>query len=132
MNIPTKEQIANGYVPWNDDYGMMDGEGYPSIKFLDWISTAIPSTKEEIEDFMGTIQQAWRYDDYHGKLDKLINIRGKEEPGLYFWFATGGWSGNESIANAMNENFWINTNWYHSWKRGGLYVYGKEKWMLDL
>lgn len=41
-------------------------------------------------------------------------------------FATGGWSGNETIAGAMEENFLMRAISWESSHRGGLHIYRKR------
>lgn len=45
-----------------------------------------------------------------------------DEPHRYVRFATGGWSGNEDIISALNENVWARMNWQMS-AAGGLHIY---------
>lgn len=45
-----------------------------------------------------------------------------EYPVSYVRLATGGWSGNEDIIAALNENVWANMSWVLS-ARGGLHIY---------
>jgi len=45
-----------------------------------------------------------------------------EERRKYVRFATGGWSGNEDIMQALNQNAWARMKWEFS-ASGGLHVY---------
>jgi hypothetical protein len=92
-----------------DDY-LLDDDGYPTEMALERIRT-------------------WPYSDPHGWFEfvselwwmRAWGVR-SNKPGEYL-FSTGGWSGNEDIIGAMQEN-WIlwSTTWMQS-NRGGHYVF---------
>jgi hypothetical protein len=98
------------------DLNFMDEYGYPSEEALEILSNW------DYGDPIGWLQFAkslWHFSDYvyftkveyYDGIEDVIN------------FATGGWSGNESIVSAMscNRMLW-GLYWYFS-KRGGLYSF---------
>lgn len=85
----------------------------------------------------------WDYHDYPGLMDFIRSIwwmaswGWKQEPAkdslmgdtdvMRYDISTGGWSGNESIIEAMGENFMF---WSMSWvqsRRGGHYIFEVRK-----
>jgi hypothetical protein len=88
----------------------MDRDGYPEEHELETI------TKWDPMDFLGLIdyvQARWYYPE-------AVKHEGK------VWeFITGGWSGNEDLIRAMEENpFWWALHWYQS-TRGGSHIFCK-------
>jgi len=88
----------------------MDPNGYPDeeelLKIEKWPYTDLLS-------LMAYVKERWRYSDtpyWH-------------EEGTTFQISTGGWSGNESLINALEANtmFWILC--WESSRRGGHYVF---------
>ena len=85
----------------------MDANGYPESSELKRI-------------------REWPYQDAAGLMDFIRSIWwtadwGWKQTGMVFDISTGGWSGNESIIEALQENamFWI-LCWWES-RRGGHY-----------
>lgn len=71
------------------------------------------------------------YEQINGFLESLLDA---ELPYASIWeetiddervlhYATGGWSGNESIIAAMLENALLRLMNYYAWKRGGLHSF---------
>jgi hypothetical protein len=91
----------------------VDGYGYPTDEALERI------TRWEYEDgwveLMDFIRSIWWASDWGFHVEEL----GK----LTYNLSTGGWSGNESIVQAMQRNylFWTLT-WMQS-RRGGHYTF---------
>jgi hypothetical protein len=88
----------------------MDIDGYPTDEELDKIKTW------DYKDYCGLmayVHARWKYADcgYWEQKDKTYKLH------------TAGWSGNESIVNAMQENimFWL-LYWF-STTRGGHYIF---------
>ena len=81
---------------------------YPTDSELDQIKRFEPM---QFMDMMRFIREIWNYED----------IGYWQKRGRTYWLHTGGWSGNESIIEAMIENrmFWC-VCWVSS-KRGGHY-----------
>ena len=85
-----------------------DADGYPTDETLDAIAKWSHSDPDGWFTF---IREAW--DHHYGVM--------RYEPKLVV-FATGGWSGNESIIVAMRDNFVLWTLLWESSHRGGKYV----------
>ncbi len=85
-----------------------DSDGYPTDETLDAIA------KWSFDDAVGWlnfIHSAWshRFGFLQCEMNQIV-------------FATGGWSGNESIIEAMRENVVLWTLLWESSHRGGKYV----------
>ena len=99
----------------------LDNEGYPTDEFLEKIGKfeVIPDIWEFIEE----IRNAWWADDWGFKLTKIYKIKGWNS-GKYrtLQLHTEGWSGNESIIEALkNSMLWV-MYWQKS-IRGGHYYF---------
>jgi hypothetical protein len=74
--------------------------------------------------------RAWPYDDFTGLLE-FVNAQcwwprpdsGFTRNGREFRLATGGWSGNEEVISALNQNSMFNALCWQSSHRGGLHIY---------
>lgn len=88
---------------------MMDENGYPTEETLEKIT--LWSHKDGFENLLHFISKLWRYPPY-------IRQEGKK-----WYISTGGWSGNEDIIRALQDNrlFW-SLCWYQS-KRGGHHIF---------
>ena len=100
--------------------GLLDADGYPSEEALEMIRRW--DLRRGFKGLVELVQKLWRYPDYL----KLYERRNS------YWLrlATGGWSGNESIVGALEENVvFYGFCWVMS-ARGGLHVYEipKEMW----
>lgn len=86
------------------------------------------------EDELDKIKN-WPYEDFKGLLDYCMSLWTYSDyatkRGSNYRFATGGWSGNESIIYALEENkiFWMSC-WMLS-ARGGLYKFKIPKWKKE-
>jgi hypothetical protein len=103
----------------------MDPDGYPDGEELEKI-TNWPYT--DLKGLMEYVKERWNYADW-GWNETGDTDYGR--PIIVYEISTGGWSGNESLIQALGENlmFW-NTCWYSS-RRGGHYIFhmpdNKEK-----
>lgn len=93
----------------------MDNEGYPEQEELDLIENW------DYKDFLGLLdylEERWTYGDWGFK-----KVWGKDglfkKPVINLELHTGGWSGNESLVDALLRNRIISALWYKSWNRGG-------------
>ncbi len=97
----------------------VDDDGYPTEEALEWIKT-YDVVEKGYKEVFDKIFELWAiYEPYYAGYDH--NILGKM---FDVWeLSTAGWSGNESIVAAMEQNWllWAMT-WYSS-KRGGHYVF---------
>ena len=93
---------------------VFDGDGYPTDAFLqsirDWPYKS---------GFNALLEHAMQGHIY----DKYWSCEPDENGGKVWRISTGGWSGNESIIDALEENsmFWL-ICWYQS-RRGGHYIF---------
>ena len=82
-----------------------DSDGYPTDATLDAIEHWNIQNLDHCKDLIDFCIEAWEYDT-------------QRSANLYI-FNTGGWSGNESIIDAMKKNYVF---WLFAWKtstRGG-------------
>lgn len=94
-------------------------DGYPTEEFLEWLRTEKnlkKAAKWLFEEFPN-MPLPYAFMEVNMIWDDL---RDREVPELSF--STGGWSGNESIIDAMNSNFAFSIH-HASWKQGGHYTY---------
>jgi len=96
----------------------MDTKDYPTDEELEairsWDITAQPIT-----GLLDLIHQCWHWADgpgWHG-----YDLTGKKV--LKLELSTGGWSGNEEIINALQENFMFWNLYWVSSHRGGHYYF---------
>ena len=93
----------------------MDSAGYPTARELRRIATW-PWT--DFKGWMDYIHDRWAYADWGWH----VSTRG------VYRISTAGWSGNESIVEAMMRNFGLwSTHWYSS-RCGGHYQFKARKW----
>lgn len=103
----------------------LDEDGYPTESALDIVSRWHWA---DAEDYFKFIKALWTYADsgYWREdtvlQDEFTNMKYKESRRRYY-LSTAGWSGNEAIIRAMqqNEMMW-HLNWVQS-RRGGHYIF---------
>lgn len=101
-------------------------DGYPTEKTLRLLK------KWPYQDARGALEfmrAAWSYPERAtAELTTAEKSVVGQEPGYeYFRFSTGGWSGNEDLIGALQENVMV---WNLTWQlsaRGGLYVFNVSK-----
>lgn len=100
----------------------MDEHGYPEKHELEQIATW-DFEKRSVQDFLAEIKRFWHWPDWGYRLEKRghKDILGK--PCWKLFLDTGGWSGNESVMEAIEKNFvfWV-IAWVSS-RRGGHYEF---------
>ena len=75
---------------------LLDEEGYPTDEYLQFIRDYKPDESLPLMKFLDEfIYPTWNYQDWGFKWHRKYNGKRKLE------FHTGGWSGNESIINAI-------------------------------
>ena len=99
-----------------------DAHGYPTEETLDRIRTWDVATLADMEAAMDFAGAAWHYDDAWTK------ERGWIDPDwgslqVRYRFSTLGWSGNESIVEAIEGNEMLQMIGAWAWRRGGHYEY---------
>lgn len=93
---------------------MPDKDGYPLDDELQKIKTWVIDSHKTYHDLMRYIHSIWTYPDYFK--------RDYHHPNAYR-LVTGGWSGNEDIIRAMNQNPYLNAFYWYRSERGGLHLY---------
>lgn len=96
---------------------MLDNDGYPAEASLKQIAEW-DLTKQDIYGLLDLVKENTQWED------RQIHIIGKRV--LRFEYHTGGWSGNEEVIGALQQNtfFWI-LFWQKS-LRGGHYYFRIE------
>lgn len=95
------------------DEPFLDDDGYPSEPELDRIRCW--KVSEGFDKLVQYIQARW------WNADLLFH-----EQSECFEISTGGWSGNEDLIGALQDNFTAWTLLWYSSKRGGHYVFQKQ------
>jgi len=113
---------------------LLDDDGYPTDAALDaiklWHFSDARGWFKFIEGLWWSSSMLWREDDVP---HDLRGFKGYEDKMVHrYWISTGGWSGNESIIRAMQENnhmLWT-LNWVQS-RRGGHYIFELREFKDD-
>jgi hypothetical protein len=90
----------------------LDDDGYPNDYALEKIKTWEWSQTDKLFKLM---RELWAYNEYWTETDDGEKIT--------YNISTVGWSGNESIIGALQENWMI---WHFTWvqsRRGGHYIF---------
>lgn len=96
----------------------MDTEGYPEESELDLIEKW---DYNDVFNLLDYVRDRWAYNDcFRAEWDKDNFLK---SPTLILELVTCGWSGNESIINALLRNDFINHFCYAEWKRGGYHKF---------
>ncbi len=90
---------------------------YPTDEELKKIAEWPLKTREDYIGLMEYVASIWKWGaEVKGKHIKTLRL------------ATGGWSGNESIIQALNENYMFGMVCWQLSKRGGLHIYKLGTW----
>jgi len=92
----------------------LDDEGYPNDLALDAIKNWKWDATDKLFEFMRELWK-WADDGYWSQED--------DGEKLIYKISTGGWSGNESLIDALEQNL---TVWSFTWvqsRRGGHYIF---------
>src|SRR5262245_55643391 len=99
---------------------LLDADGYPTEDALDAIRIAPPREALELAE------RAWSSYGWVSRQlsepERLVATRHGCD-GEYIRFATGGWSGNESIISALTDNLMCAALCWQLSARGGLHIY---------
>lgn len=104
-----------------------DQDGYPTEKTLEVLEHW---PFEDVEGALRFAQKAWYYPEAVTNYLRPAELElvTRNEMGEHFMrFATGGWSGNESVIAALKANTMV---WAMTWcltARGGLYIFQLNK-----
>lgn len=99
-----------------------DADGYPTEGTLDAIRDWPIDTLADMEAAMDFAGSAWRYDAW-SKERGWTDPDDGNRPRVRYVFSTYGWSGNESIVDAIEGNQMLQMIGAWSWRRGGHYEY---------
>jgi len=93
-------------------------DGYPTKLELTQIKNFNPN-KANVFEFLEWLKDIWTYDSFNTKWvnNKAFGLCFRVE------LATCGWSGNESIIEALLNNVYFKHMWYAEWQRGGLHIF---------
>lgn len=108
-----------------NDIDTLDRDGYPTDEALDIIREwTFQMSDRELFDF---IKSFWWMPEFGWKECEAIDELTGDTNHCYY-LSTGGWSGNESIIEAMQENKWMfwHLHWVQS-RRGGHYIFELRK-----
>lgn len=102
-----------------EDDPVLGSEGYPHEIELQRIKEWPYQTPADLIALMTYVQKRWNYPH----MWKEADIEEFGRPQREYTISTGGWSGNEDLIGALEENqtFSILAPW--SWQRGGHFVY---------
>lgn len=117
--MPEKREVQGDAFtfPHRDD--AVDVNGYPLASTLALIATAPAVTEKQRRELLEFVADLW----WNRRL--LVRVWGLRW--RFATFATGGWSGNEDLIAALEDNevFWL-MSWEASF-RGGLYHFTVER-----
>ena len=93
----------------------MDEDGYPDDEELQDIRDAAGFQAADACALLERVRKLWHWPNYASVTDTGDKLRHE--------FCTGGWSGNESLIDALQDNtmFWL--RWWQLSERGGRYVF---------
>lgn len=108
------KKIQDADIDFNDD------DGYPTDELLEFISALeIPFSKKDVIDLLDLVKDMWSYPERANQ--KVVSHWG--EPYRKYTFSTGGWSGNESLIDAVLEIDFFKSLYLKKWEAGGYYEF---------
>jgi hypothetical protein len=128
--------IAGLYIPQNFCLAdTLDEDQYPTDETLEVIAKW--DVLHDADNFLQQLKSVWAYDSFvlsdtpPKEVEALLSMFDETKDLTdYRWLrlATAGWSGNESILQAMERNFSMQIHWYMS-MCGGLVIYKLPEWL---
>ena len=102
---------------------MLDDDGYPSEEELTTIRDWQIDNMGDCEQLLAYVQDRWAYAEYFTVAKRRVRYFKVGNLQRQYFVSTLGWSGNESLIDAMHANhmFWMLTWWSH--RRGGHYEF---------
>lgn len=94
-----------------DEGELLDGEGYPTEYALKRIQEWDVLEHNKFVSLMDFVKSIWQYPEHISEENKVYTL------------VTNGWSGNEDIIDAMQQNMMLNILYWCSSERGGKHVY---------
>ena len=94
---------------------LVDNDGYPTEEWLEFIKKYNPSEQMPLDYFIQLLNQSWWMPDFG------FVLRRKYKDTQVLELHTGGWSGNESIVEAIKSNFMLSAFYIRptKWLSGG-------------
>lgn len=90
---------------------MFDQDGYPTKVILGQISIWPLDSKDKVIELYELLKVLFKH---YGSVERVGN---------FMQITTGGWSGNESVIDALQENVIFWTLYWESSHRGGMHVF---------
>ena len=100
-----------------------DADHYPTDETLRLIREWSIDSMQAAADAMDFAGKAWAYSKQWEMEERWDDPDWPSHPKRVYRFSTGGWSGNESIVSAIEENQMLQILGAWSWRRGGHYEY---------
>ena len=104
-----------------------DEDGYPTEDTLNAIRIWPAMSAKNLNDLLNFVAQTWHFKDFgvseELRPEELKMVSGIEPNAEYLRLATGGWSGNESLIDALHDN---TVAWMCLWRLsacGGLHIF---------
>ena len=99
----------------------LDDEGYPTDETL----ALVKEYSGSVLDFFAELKKVWYLASWgwHEENGFRAGFRRKDHKVRRFHISTAGWSGNESLVDAMKENYFL---WHFSWVQervGGHFIF---------
>lgn len=114
--VAEKKQLVNDLI---SNYDMLDDDGYPTDECIEVVKNWHWSDAEEFFKFL---KEHW-YMASWGWSEGWVDHDWDEGRKVYqYHISTAGWSGNETLIRAMEENFLWHIVWIQS-RRGGHYIF---------
>lgn len=107
----------------NDVVEYLDEDGYPTDAALDKIA----HWEGDLTEIFEFIHSIWHLKSWGWHSEETNDDILKDRKVIRYDISTAGWSGNEDIIRAMQENFWL---WHLTWvqsRRGGHYIFQIKK-----
>lgn len=103
----------------------LDSAGFPTEATLELIAKWPTWAHEKVDAVLEFVAAAWHYPDFATRELKPAELRvlHAEDGDYYLRLATGGWSGNESLIDAMKKNFILYTTTWRLSTCGGLHIF---------
>ena len=109
----------------------LDNEGYPTEEVLDYIRN-YDVTAQSVRPLIELIRSLWQFRDWgfeiEDHIDDFKSVDSVDSEPYYhkhkrLYISTGGWSGNESIIEALRQNKWFFCLYWVQERRGGHFVF---------
>lgn len=100
--------------PTFDEHGYPTDETLETIKLWDVVNG-------NVYELMNFVKRCWKYQDWGWHQNKITNGIDKGHDRLSI--STGGWSGNEALIDALEQNEMFMALYWESSTRGGHYTY---------